>query len=108
MSALRLKYHANSLATLRRILSDSKRDGCTVTAKVYTWSHSEPRSQALLRLSHYCGTRVHGKGSHCAPLFSPRVSSARKGALGRTSFEAGLFCVLADFQHHLLEPTSQP
>ena len=30
--------------TLRRNLSDSKRDGCTVMAKVFTWSHSEPGS----------------------------------------------------------------
>ena len=57
-------------ATLVASISDSKEDGCTVIAVVFTWSHSEPRSQAHLRLSQYCGTRVHGKGSHCAPLLS--------------------------------------
>ena len=30
-----------------------------------------PEVKPCLRLSHYCGTRVHGKGSHCAPLLSP-------------------------------------
>ena len=95
MSALRLKVHANSFATFRRSLSDSKRDGCTVTAKVFTWSHSEPRSQALLRLSHYCGTRVHGKGSHCAPLFSPRDPRPARALKAGPPMEAGLFCVLA-------------
>ena len=89
-------------ATLRRILSDSKRDGCTVTAKVFTWSHSEPRSQALLRLSHYCGTRVHGKGSHCAPLFSLRYPRPERALKAGPSIGAGLFCVLSSYQHHLL------
>ena len=73
-------------ATFVASISDSKEDGCTVTAVVFTWSHSEPRSQAHLRLSQYCGTRVHGKGSHCAPLLS--LDSSK---LGRCLYGAGLF-----------------
>ena len=75
--------------------SDSKEDGCTVIAEVFTWSHPEPRSQALPRLSQYCGTRVHGKGSHCAPLLSLGILS-RFGGLGRLLFRAGLFCILCN------------
>ena len=84
-------------ATLRRNLSDSKRDGCTVTAKVFTWSHSEPRSQALLRLSHYCGTRVHGKGSH-VPLSFHLGFLDPQGLKAGPPMEAGLFCVLRNLE----------
>jgi hypothetical protein len=51
--------------------SDSKEVGCTVIAEVFTRSHPEPGSQALLRRFRYCGTRVHGKFRHCASLLSP-------------------------------------
>ena len=88
-------------ATLVASISDSKEDGCTVIAVVFTWSHSEPRSQAHLRLSQYCGTRVHGKGSHCAPLLSLAILKK----LGRYRFGAGLFFVLTKvlyLWYHLL------
>jgi len=50
--------------------SDSKEDGCTVIAVVFTRSHPEPGSQAHLRQFRYCGARAHGKVCHCAPLSS--------------------------------------
>ena len=84
----------NSLRRLRRThKSDSKEDGCTVIAVEFTWSHSEPRSQARLRLSRYCGTRVHGKGSHRAPLLSLRIypQISLRWALGRCSFGVSAF-----------------
>ena len=48
--------------------SDSKEDGCTVIAVVFTRSHPEPGSQAHLRQFRYCGARAHGNVCHCAPL----------------------------------------
>ena len=63
MSALRLKDHANSFCDAPSQPIRFEKRWVHGLAKVFTWSHSEPRSQALLRLSHYCGTRVHGKGS---------------------------------------------
>ena len=80
-----------------------KEMGARSQRKVFTWSHSEPRSQALLRLSHYCGTRVHGKGSHCAPLFSPRVPRPARALKAGPPLEAGLFCVQQITKHHVLE-----
>ena len=90
----------NSLRRLRRThKSDSKEDGCTVIAVVFTWSLSEPRSQARLRLSRYCGTRVHGKGSHRAPLLSLRIYPliSLRWALGRYSFECRPFLRSIEF-----------
>ena len=105
----------NSLRRLRRThKSDSKEDGCTVTAVVFTWSHFEPRSQACLRLSHYCGTRVHGKGSHCAPLLSPRIypQISLRWALGRCSIGVSAFFAfnrtITTTQHGLLGGDHMP
>ena len=58
--------------------SDSKEDGCTVIAMVFTRSHPEPGSQAHLRQFRYCGARAHGNVCHCAPLSSlGRIPSRR-------------------------------
>lgn len=51
-------------------ISDSKEDGCTVIAMVFTRSHPEPGSQAHLRQFWYCGARAHGNDCHCASLLS--------------------------------------
>ena len=51
-------------------ISDSKEDGCTVIAVVFTRSHPEPGSQAHLRQFWYCGARAHGNVCHCASLLS--------------------------------------
>ena len=99
----------NSLRRLRRThTSDSKEVGCTVIAVVFTWSHFEPRSQACLRLSQYCGTRVHGKGSHRAPLLSPRIilRSHLGGRLAGALLECRPFLrsntIITSTQHGLL------
>jgi hypothetical protein len=78
--------------------SDSKEDGCTVIAVVFTRSHPEPGSQAHLRQFWYCGARAHGNDCHCAPLLSlgkiPRnLYSSEFRKLGRIPqfVECGLF-----------------
>ena len=92
MSALRLKDHANSFcdATSHPIRFE-KRWVHGHSEGVY-WSHSEPRSQALLRLSHYCGTRSTGKEVTVPLSFHLGILDPKRALKAGSPSETGLFC----------------
>ena len=87
MSALRLKDHANSFCDAPSQPIKFERDGYGSVEGVLVPFRTQKSDR--LRLSHYCGTRVHGKV--CPSLFTSGSSTRR--AQGRPPMEAA-FCVL--------------